>query len=168
MFILGDCPVLPDEVRCRRRTTSSGGLGLERTLQLPERTHPGWIICQTTLSTRRHEKLYLIFRLWYIYSFNFCFQYCFWPLSQASSDISLFFHGSDSDWKTAFQNGRQLPTDLQVPGIHWDGGRTLLRHELHSWLCGESHGQKQRGRRTLHAGLLSSHRICWVLLVLFL
>lgn len=41
----GECSVLPDDVRCRRRTASPRGLGLDRTLQLPTRTHPGRILC---------------------------------------------------------------------------------------------------------------------------
>lgn len=40
--------MLPDEVCCSRRAASPWGFGLEWTLQLPEGTHPGRIMCHAT------------------------------------------------------------------------------------------------------------------------
>lgn len=66
-------------------------------------------------------------------------------VAQAPSDVSII-SSSGSGGQTAEQNNRQLPADLQVPGVPWDGRCSLLRHEFHPWECGKSHGQKQRGR----------------------
>lgn len=75
-------------------------------------------------------------------------------MEQAPSDISVVIWFSGGGGATAVQNYRQLTADLQIPGVPWDGGCTLLCHELRPGECGQSHGQKQRGRRNLFSAEL--------------
>lgn len=71
---------------------------------------------------------------------------------------------SGTGGQTAVQNYRQLPADLEVPGVPWAGGCALLCYELHPRECGQSHGQKQRGRRT---SLICCSCACLLIIIVF-
>ena len=79
-------------------------------------------------------------------------------VEQVPSDVSVIWF-SGVGGATAVQNYRQLTADLQIPGVPWDGGCTLLCHELRPGECGQSHGQKQRGRRNLFSAELIRHNV---------